>query len=574
MVLTCDAASVTLNFTIIPNPVDHIELVSKGTNTTYFENYGGFMDNNDNGEYFYYNTWYPYDATIKIVYKNGTSKTKYVGEKVDGYQIAWDHNQNVTPWVVGTNNKTIVSYIGHKVNLPITVKKNNIKNIQYVSGKVTCLENTDGEQYDTYYYYYYDVPSSITLKINYTDGTSKTASINDRIDCQYFETYSDQDEKPWVLGDKNSLTVSYLGFTTKVPVSVIKNPVERVELVSSPTRKYIYGDSKFGASYENNEYELYANDLTGLSFKVYYKNGTSKTFTHNDIDKDGMVNGFMFTTYYWLYNPQIGDSTIEARYMGFNFEYKIEVLEASHVHKADSGTVLKKATCTKLGAKLYKCTLCKSTLDTVPMPKIPHTYKPTTTKATLSKNGSIVKKCSCGDVASTTPIKYVKSFKLSTTSYTYNGKTKTPSVVVKDSAGKTLKKNTDYTVTYASGRKKVGTYKVTIKMKGKYSGTKTLTFTINPVKTKISKLSAAKKSLKVTISKKSTQVTGYQIQYSTSKKFKSATTKTISSYKTTKYTIKKLKAKKTYYVRVRTYKTVKGKKYYSSWSSYKSKKTK
>ena len=78
------------------------------------------------------------------------------------------------------------------------------------------------------------------------------------------------------------------------------------------------------------------------------------------------------------------------------------------------------------------------------------------------------------------------------------------------------------------------------------------------------------------IDKKSTQVTGYQIEYSTSKSFSSKYTKskTISSYKTTSVTLKSLKAKKTYYVRVRTYKVVDGKKYYSSWSSVKYKKTK
>lgn len=65
-----------------------------------------------------------------------------------------------------------------------------------------------------------------------------------------------------------------------------------------------------------------------------------------------------------------------------------------------------------------------------------------------------------------------------------------------------------------------------------------------------------------------------QTKYSTSKKFTSYTTKTISSYKTTKYTLKSLSAKKTYYVRVRTYKTVNGVKYYSGWSTYKYKKTK
>ena len=111
-------------------------------------------------------------------------------------------------------------------------------------------------------------------------------------------------------------------------------------------------------------------------------------------------------------------------------------------------------------------------------------------------------------------------------------------------------------------------------MKGKYSGTKTLTFKINPAKTTVSKLTAGKKSIKVAITKKSTQVTGYQIQYSTSKNFTSAKTKTVSSYKTTKYTLKSLSAKKIYYVRVRTYKTVGKTKYYSGWSTYKYVKTK
>jgi len=157
--------------------------------------------------------------------------------------------------------------------------------------------------------------------------------------------------------------------------------------------------------------------------------------------------------------------------------------------------------------------------------------------------------------------------------YTYNGKTKKPSVTVKDSKGKTISSKY-YTVTYASGRKNVGKYKVTVKFKGNYSGTKTLYLTINPGKTTVKKVTGAKKSVKVYVTKKTTQVSGYQIQYSTSKKFTSAKTKTISSAKTTSATIKSLKAKKTYYVRVRTYKTVNGKKYYSGWSSYKSAKTK
>ncbi len=165
------------------------------------------------------------------------------------------------------------------------------------------------------------------------------------------------------------------------------------------------------------------------------------------------------------------------------------------------------------------------------------------------------------------------SAKLSTTNYTYNGKMQVPSVVLKDSTGKPISSKY-YTVSYASGRKNVGKYKVIIKFQGNYSGTKNLYFTINPAKTSVAKLTAAKKSLKVVLKKNSSQVTGYEIQYSTSNKFKSTKTKTLKSYKTISTTLKSLSAKKTYYVRVRTYKTVKDVKYYSGWSTVKKCKTK
>ncbi|MBE6787333.1 MAG: leucine-rich repeat domain-containing protein [Ruminococcaceae bacterium] len=94
-----------------------------------------------------------------------------------------------------------------------------------------------------------------------------------------------------------------------------------------------------------------------------------------------------------------------------------------------------------------------------------------------------------------------------------------------------------------------------------------------PKKTKISKLTAKKKSLVVKVKKEKT-VTGYQIQYSLKKNFKGAKTVTIKKNSTITKTIKKLKSKKTYYLRVRTYKTYKGKKYYSAWSKTSKKKTK
>lgn len=161
---------------------------------------------------------------------------------------------------------------------------------------------------------------------------------------------------------------------------------------------------------------------------------------------------------------------------------------------------------------------------------------------------------------------------LSTTTYTYNGKVKKPSVTVKNGSKKVSSGN--YTVTYASGRKNVGKYKVTVKGKGNFTGTKTLYFTINPKATSISKLTKGKKSFKVKWKKVSSQASGYQIQYATNSKFtKNKKTVTVKSYKTTSKTVTKLKAKKKYYVKIRTYKKVGSTTYYSGWSKYKTVKT-
>lgn len=172
----------------------------------------------------------------------------------------------------------------------------------------------------------------------------------------------------------------------------------------------------------------------------------------------------------------------------------------------------------------------------------------------------------------------VTSVALSGTSYTYNGKVRTPSVKAKDSAGNAIPKS-EYTVKYDSGRKNVGQYKVTITFKGKYSGTYHRTFRILPKGTKLKKVSAGKKCFTVKWSKQKTQTTGYQVQYSLKKNFKSgAKTTTIGKTKTTAKKVTRLKKKKTYYVRIRTYKTVKisGKKtkLVSAWSSVKKVKTK
>lgn len=231
----------------------------------------------------------------------------------------------------------------------------------------------------------------------------------------------------------------------------------------------------------------------------------------------------------------------------------------------------KAATCTTAGytGDTY-CKTCNKKLSTgKSIAAKGHSTTTKTQKATASKDGKITTTCTrCGTTTKTVKIAKVSKIKLSKKKYTYNGKKQTPSVTVKDSKGKELKVNTDYKVKLPSGRKNVGTYEVKITFKGsKYSGSKTLSYTINPKSTKLSKVSAKKKGFEAKWKKQSTQTKGYQIQYSTDSKFKSGNkTVTVNKNSTTKKTISKLKAKKKYYVRIRTYKTVGKQKYYSDWS--------
>ena len=168
----------------------------------------------------------------------------------------------------------------------------------------------------------------------------------------------------------------------------------------------------------------------------------------------------------------------------------------------------------------------------------------------------------------------VGKVKISDTSYSYDGKVKRPAVGVYDANGTKLKKDTDYTVTYAKGRKSVGKYNVTVKGIGNYSFKTTLTFKINPPKSAVYTPKAQSKGFTAKWVKKTSQVTGYQLQYALSSDFSDAKTVTIKDNTTVSKTVKGLKSKKTYYIRIRTYKVVGSSKFYSSWSSAKSVKTK
>ncbi|UYJ31981.1 MAG: RICIN domain-containing protein [Oscillospiraceae bacterium] len=298
-----------------------------------------------------------------------------------------------------------------------------------------------------------------------------------------------------------------------------------------------------------------------------------------------------------------------------NTVIKVQTVINATGHKSSGWIVDKTASIGVKGSKHKECTVCKKVLETAEIPALSRisiskasvtlstsTYaydgKAKKPGVTVKLNGKTLKNGTdytvsysnntkvgtatvkitgkgnyTGSVSKTYSIK--NNFKKATVSgistKAFTGKNITQSITVKYN-GKTLKKGTDYTVSY-SNNKKIGTATVKIAGKGSYTGTVIKTFKINPAKQEIQKLTAKSKAFFVDWAQKGS-ATGYEIQYATNSKFTSAKKVTITNKKTDKTTVSKLSGKKKYYVRVRSYTTVKGTKYYGAWSASKSVTTK
>lgn len=156
--------------------------------------------------------------------------------------------------------------------------------------------------------------------------------------------------------------------------------------------------------------------------------------------------------------------------------------------------------------------------------------------------------------------------KLSSSKYVYDGKTKTPEVRAY-LGGKKLTLNKDFTVSY-SNNKNIGMATVTVKGCGEYSGSFSKTFKISTAKQKITKIKTAKGSFTAKWEKQS-MADGYQLKYANNSDFENGKSKYVKTNSTTSLSVSKLRSGKTYFVKVRSYTTVDGKKIYGDWSDVK-----
>lgn len=227
-----------------------------------------------------------------------------------------------------------------------------------------------------------------------------------------------------------------------------------------------------------------------------------------------------------------------------------------------------KPACTQKGITTYTAVYGtdSDTRDVKDIEALGHKEKTTVRRATQSASGYEKVTCSvCSKVVKKTTIPKIKS--VSVNDCTYTGRGVSPKITVKDANGDTIGKK--YYSVSLRNHKKVGKATVAITFKGKYKGTATKSFKIIPKPTKVSKITAQSKALKVYWQKKTSQTTGYQIECATDSKFtNNVVKKTVSDRTRSSVRISGLKAKRKYYIRIRTYKTVSGKKYYSGWRTY------
>ncbi len=273
---------------------------------------------------------------------------------------------------------------------------------------------------------------------------------------------------------------------------------------------------------------------------------------------------------------QIGSKSRHCIYKGCTAKTDItSVPKIAHTKKTVKAVP---ATCEKNGStEKIICSKCNYVIKAASVISATgHSFKDVITKASTTKDGKTESKCSKCNKVDTSKIIYKASYiNLSETNYIYNGKVRKPYVYVNASNRTYLVKGRDYTVTFSDNKSKApGKYKVTITFIGNYTGSKVLEYTILPKDTSLKSLAAGPSAITVNWSKQTLQTTGYEIQYSTKKNFKSAKTIAIKKNKTVSKKITGLKGKTKYYVRIRTYKAVGKTKIYSAWSSAKSVTTK
>ena len=460
------------------------------------------------------------------------------GEVIKSKDVTISDNQSNTPWTLGDNECT-VNYLGSEATFTVKLINNPVDSIEYTPAQYrSYLEETCGwwsehEGGEKYYYYstpYYEKFDVLTVHYNDGRGTVQYSYVydyenhindyiadnGDRIPAEDVLIESNQDKQPWTVG-VNYYTVTYSGKTAQVPVEIRKNTVEAISFTPAKTPEVVEGTEVFDPMFGKKVYKI-PPIQEGDVFTVTYNDGRGDVaYTAQRDAQSGAIN----------FVSADGDVI------------KTEENDDFYYYSQQWSTPW-----TVGGENYYTIEYCEKTCN-VPVIVVSdheHNYVAAVTAPTCTAKGFTTYTCSvCGG------------------SYVADYTDIIPHVPVADKA---------VAATFKAAGKTAGTH---CKNCGAVlTAQKAVAKLVSPT---VSKLTAGKKAFTATWKKAST-VDGYQVQYADNAKFKKAKSVTVKKDKTTKTTVKKLKAKKKYYVRVRAYKTINGKKVYSAWSKSKTVTTK
>lgn len=272
---------------------------------------------------------------LELTYSDGTKKNwKYddgqeiVGTPIDVMLLKDDEGKYFIYVIAGFSDCKIY----------LDVVENPVESISvYPMPKIELYENISGyKKYGRYpdewaYIYRYKIPKDTLMQINYTDGSSKIVNFYDKVDGSHFTYYDEQLTKDgkevnklWRFGE-NPITVEYYGKETTIYAQVVENPVEKLTLNTAPTRDYVMWDSEYGGK-EGNVYNLHPGDLTGLSFNAHYKDGTTRVFTHEDVESEFSLAGYRYDVD-WISITKGGTYKATLRYFEHELTYDVFVYD-------------------------------------------------------------------------------------------------------------------------------------------------------------------------------------------------------------------------------------------------------
>lgn len=261
----------------------------------------------------------------------------------DGTEGYWNYGRSGEtcmgyPIEIQQDGANVTIFCGKKtLQFSFELIENPVERIEVITKEMPeVIEGVDGWfDGDVFIYDLYGAYNiwDIEVRIHYKDGTSADGFVDSEVNGYNISWIHNQWEAPFTLGSDNYITITYAGKSTKASITVIENPVEKMELITAPIYEYIVGDEAYGYITEEGDYGFYPTNFDGFSFKLCYKGGAEKIYTQDDLYQvdewyiDGREYNLIWNETDWV----VGENKITFEYMGHAFDYTVILKESTVV---------------------------------------------------------------------------------------------------------------------------------------------------------------------------------------------------------------------------------------------------